>query len=151
MKIGMSMFLWTTHVTPAHETLLRDIKATGFDGVEIPIFEGDPDHFARLGDLLDAIGLQRTAVSAMGDPAMNLIGDARARAAGVAHVRHVLDCAAAFGGGDAERPLAFHTWPLFGAWPYRRGNHPVRRVATRDRRSRGQAWRERGAGGAEPL
>ena len=35
MKIGMCMFLWTTHVTREHEGLLRDIKATGFDGVEI--------------------------------------------------------------------------------------------------------------------
>ena len=97
MKIGMCMFLWTTHVTEAHEPLLRDIRATGFDGVEIPIFEGDTDHYARLGALLDRIGLQRTAVAAMGDPAMNLIGDAAARAAGIAHMRHVIDCTAALG------------------------------------------------------
>ena len=34
MKIGMCMFLWTTSVSKKHEALLRDIKATGFDGVE---------------------------------------------------------------------------------------------------------------------
>jgi D-psicose/D-tagatose/L-ribulose 3-epimerase len=105
MKIGMCMFLWTTHVTEAHEPLLRDIRATGFDGVEIPIFEGDPDHYARLGALLDRIGLQRTAVAAMGDPAMNLIGDAVARAAGVAHMRHVIDCTAALGAKTVSGPL----------------------------------------------
>jgi D-psicose/D-tagatose/L-ribulose 3-epimerase len=105
MKIGMCMFLWTTHVTEAHEPLLRDIRATGFDGVEIPIFEGDPDHYARLGALLDRIGLQRTAVAAMGDPAMNLIGDAAARAAGVAHMRHVIDCTAALGAKTVSGPL----------------------------------------------
>ena len=105
MKIGMCMFLWTTHVTPAHAPLLRDIKDTGFDGVEIPIFEGDTDHFARLGALLDEIGLQRTAVSAMGDPAMNLIGDVQARTAGVTYMRHVLDCAAALGAATLSGPL----------------------------------------------
>lgn len=42
MKIGMCMFLWTTAVGSKHEALLRDIKATGFDGVEIPIFSGAP-------------------------------------------------------------------------------------------------------------
>ncbi len=105
MKIGMCMFLWTTHVTGDHEALLRDIRATGFDGVEIPVFEGDPDHYARLGAMLDAIGLERTAVAAMGDPAMNLIGDAAARAAGIAHMRHVTDCAAALGAKLLSGPL----------------------------------------------
>ncbi len=105
MKIGMCMLLWTTHVTEAHEPLLRDIRATGFDGVEIPIFEGDVDHYARLGALLDRIGLQRTAIAAMGDPAMNLIGDAAARKAGIAHMRHVIDCTAALGAQTVSGPV----------------------------------------------
>ena len=106
MKIGMCMFLWTTHVTKKHESLLKDIKATGFDGVEIPIFEGSPDDYKRLGALLDAIGLERTAVSAMGDPGMNLISpDAGVRKAGVDHVKHVLDCAAALGANRLSGPL----------------------------------------------
>ncbi len=73
MKIGMCMFLWTTNIGPEHEALLADIKATGFDGVEIPVFEGTPDDFAAIGAMLDRLGLERTAVAAMGDPAMNLI------------------------------------------------------------------------------
>ena len=52
MKIGMCMFLWTTAVSKRHEKLLRDIKATGFDGVEIPIFVGAPDDYKKLGELL---------------------------------------------------------------------------------------------------
>ena len=106
MKIGMCMLLWTTHVTSEHEALLRDIKAVGFDGVEIPIFEGSTEHFARLGDLLDSIGLQRTAVAAMGDPAMNLISaDAAARMAGIAHMKYVVDCAATLGARTVSGPL----------------------------------------------
>ncbi len=105
MKIGMCMFLWTTHVTEAHEPLLRDIRATGFDGVEIPVFEGVPDDYLRLGALLDRIGLERTAVAAMGDPAMNLIGDRAARDAGIAHMRHVIDCTAALGARTLSGPL----------------------------------------------
>ena len=101
----MCMLLWTTNVTPDHEDLLRDIRATGFDGVEIPIFDGDPDHYARLGALLDDIGLDRTAVSAMGDPGMNLIGDKAERAAGIARMRHVIDCAQALGAKTLSGPL----------------------------------------------
>jgi D-psicose/D-tagatose/L-ribulose 3-epimerase len=85
---------------------LKDIKATGFDGVEIPIFDGAPDDYARLGDMLDRIGLERTAVSAMGDPAMNLISpDASTRQAGIAYMKNAIDCAAALGAPMLSGPL----------------------------------------------
>lgn len=106
MKIGMCMFLWTTHVTAADAPLLRDIKATGFDGVEIPVFEGEPHDYARLGELLDEIGLERTAVSAMGDPGMNLISpEASTRAAGVSYMQWAIECSAALGAANLSGPL----------------------------------------------
>ncbi|MCA1408918.1 sugar phosphate isomerase/epimerase [Ensifer sp. IC3342] len=106
MKIGMCMFLWTTSVGRKHETLLRDIKATGFDGVEIPIFEGTPDDYHRLGALLDGIGLERTAVSAMSNPSMNLISpDAMTRKRGIAYMQWAIDCAAALGALTLSGPL----------------------------------------------
>ena len=105
MKIGFNMFLWTTNVTRDHENLLRDIKATGYDGVEIPIFDGMPDDYKRLGEMLDKIGLERTAVTAMGDPAMNLIGDDAARKAGIAYMKWALDCTAALGADRIMGPM----------------------------------------------
>ena len=42
MKIGFNLLLWTPHVTAKHRALARsDIKKTGYDGVEMPMFEGD--------------------------------------------------------------------------------------------------------------
>jgi D-psicose/D-tagatose/L-ribulose 3-epimerase len=106
MKIGMCMFLWTTHVGPQHDALLADIRSTGFDGVEVPIFEGTPGDYARLGQRLDGLGLQRTAVSAIGDPALDLISpDASVRRAGVDRMRWVLDCSAALGADRVSGPL----------------------------------------------
>ncbi|YCI06990.1 sugar phosphate isomerase/epimerase (plasmid) [Ensifer sp. D2-11] len=106
MKIGMCMFLWTTSVGRKHEKLLRDIRATGFDGVEIPIFEGTPDDYRRLGALLDGIGLERTAVSAMSDPSMNLISPENAtRKRGIAYMQWAIDCAAALGAQTLSGPL----------------------------------------------
>jgi D-psicose/D-tagatose/L-ribulose 3-epimerase len=106
MKIGMCMFLWTTSVGRKHERLLRDIRATGFDGVEIPIFEGAPDEYRRLGALLDRIGLERTAVSAMSDPSMNLISpDNATRKRGIAYMQWAIDCAAALGAHTLSGPL----------------------------------------------
>ena len=106
MKIGMCMFLWTTSVGRKHEKLLRDIRQTGFDGVEIPIFEGKPDDYRRLGELLDRIGLERTAVSAMGDPAMNLISpDQATRRRGIDYMKWAIDCAEALGAKTLSGPL----------------------------------------------
>ncbi len=106
MKIGMCMFLWTTSVSKKHEALLRDIKATGFDGVEIPVFAGTPDDYKHLGELLDRIGLERTAVTAMGDPAMNLISaDAATRKAGIDYMKWAIDCSVALGAKTLSGPL----------------------------------------------
>lgn len=106
MNIGMCMFLWTTRVGPEHKALIADIGKTGFDGVEIPVFEGTPDDYAVLGAMLDDLGLKRTAVAAIGDPALDLISpDAAVRDAGVAHMRWVLDCTAALGATTVSGPL----------------------------------------------
>jgi D-psicose/D-tagatose/L-ribulose 3-epimerase len=106
VKIGMCMFLWTTRVGPEHDALLADIRATGFDGVEIPVFEGSPADYDRLGKRLDQLGLARTAVSAIGDPAMDLVSrEASVRRAGVDRMRWVLDCSAALGADRVSGPL----------------------------------------------
>lgn len=106
MKIGFCMFLWTTHVTAKHEALLEDIRATGYDGVEIPIFEGRPDDYRRIAAILDRIGLERTAVTAMGDPSMNLIAsDAATRRKGIAYMEWAIDCAEALGARKLCGPL----------------------------------------------
>lgn len=106
MKIGMCMFLWTTHIGPEHEPLLAAIKETGFDGVEIPVFEGAPAHFQKTAKMLDRIGLKRTAVSAMGDPAMNLISaEPATRKAGLEFMEWALECTAALGATQISGPL----------------------------------------------
>ena len=56
--------------------------------------------------MLDAIGLQRTAVTAMGDPAMNLISpDAMTRKAGIEYMKWAIDCTGDAGREDSVRPL----------------------------------------------
>lgn len=119
MKFGFCMLLWTTSVTARHASILRDLKATGYDGVEIPIFGGTPDEYKRLAEMLDRIGLERTAISAMGDPSMNLIGDVAARKAGVAFVKNAIDCAEALGAKVLSGPLHSTLGAFSGAGPTR--------------------------------
>ena len=48
MLLGFNLLLWTTHVEE-HFPLFAALKRAGYDGVELPIFEGEPEHFARIG------------------------------------------------------------------------------------------------------
>ncbi len=114
----MCMFLWTTRVGPEHQLLLEDIRKTGFDGVEIPVFEGNPADYKNLGKMLDGLGLERTAVSAIGDPQLDLISPSKAvRTAAVDHVRWVLDCTSALGANTVSGPLHSVLGQFSGAGP----------------------------------
>jgi D-psicose/D-tagatose/L-ribulose 3-epimerase len=100
------MLLWTTHVTEKHKPILESLKATGYDGVEVPVFEGTPDHFARIGRMLDAIGLQRTAITIVPTEDKNPVGkDPAQRKAAVEHLKHCVDCTAALGADCIGGPL----------------------------------------------
>lgn len=106
MKIGFCMLLWTTAVDESHRALLEDIKATGYDGVEIPIFEGTPDDYASIGKMLDDIGLDRTAIAVIPELSQNpLSEDPAHRQAGADHLRWLVDCAAALGANTIGGPL----------------------------------------------
>ena len=63
MKTGMNLLLWTTHVTAEHFPLLAKLKKAGFDGVEIPLFEGDAAHYKTIRKELDNHGLACTTVT----------------------------------------------------------------------------------------
>ena len=105
MKFGFNLLLWTAHVTPEHEPLLRALKDCGYDGVEIPMFEGDPDHYARLGDLLDRIGLGRSVVSVLGAGCNPLSDDKAQQAAALDRARWCIDNCAALGASILAGPM----------------------------------------------
>lgn len=115
MKIGMNMLLWTGHVTEEHVPTLKALKATGFDGVEVPVFDvSDEAHYRRLAGVLDDIGLERTVVAIIPDEAHSPISpDAAARQGARDHLRRVVDCSAALGGtvlaGPWFQPLGVFT------------------------------------------
>lgn len=108
MKLGFDLLLWTTHVTDAHWPVIEDLKATGYDGVEIPIFEGEAAHYEKLGRRLKDAGLEVTGIGVMADGSA-ISPDATARAGGLEHLRWLVDCTAALGGklvaGPFHQPL----------------------------------------------
>jgi len=99
MKIGMNLLLRTGHVDESHVPVLAALKESGFDGVEVPVFDpSDTAHYRWLGGVLDDLGLERTVVALIPDEAHNPISpDAAARQSGVDHLTRVIDCCAALG------------------------------------------------------
>jgi D-psicose/D-tagatose/L-ribulose 3-epimerase len=106
VKIGFCMLLWTTAVTKKHRKILEDLKATGYDGVEIPVFEGNPEDYRKLGRMLDDIGLERTAIGVIPTVKQNLVSEKEAdRKRGMKHLKWLIDCTEALGGKQVAGPL----------------------------------------------
>lgn len=95
MKIGFNLLLWTGHVTESDFHLFSKLKAVGYDGVEIPIFDvSDPAHFSKVGKAIKDAGLECTAVTVLPDEAHNAISpEAKHRQGAIDHLKAVLDCA----------------------------------------------------------
>lgn len=110
MKAGFGLLIYTTHATEAHLPLLSKIRAAGYDGVEVPVFEGDEAHYARLRSRVADAGLAAMAIGVVPDAARNPMSpDPAARAAGVDHLRWMADCSRALGAevlaGPIHQPL----------------------------------------------
>ena len=99
MKIGFNLLLWTGHVTDENFPVIEKLKAAGYDGVEIPIFDvSSPAHFANIGRVLKDNGLEATAVTVLPDEAHNAISPVAANRQGaIDHLKRVLECAHAAG------------------------------------------------------
>ena len=106
MKIGFNLLLWTINVEDRHMPILEDLKKTGYDGVEVPVFGGDAAQFKALGRRLSDMGLERTAVSALTSTEVNpLADDAAIRGKAVDFMKGVLDGCAALGATRVVGPM----------------------------------------------
>lgn len=98
MLAGFNLLLWTTHLKEELLPQCQAIKSAGYDGVEIPVFEGDPAHFKAMGARLNDMGLRRTAVGIVQSPEANPMSQNIAvRRAGVDHLKWMVECCAAAG------------------------------------------------------
>ncbi|OJU09350.1 MAG: isomerase [Caulobacterales bacterium 68-7] len=106
MKVGFNLYLWTDRVEPRHYAILKDLKAAGYDGVEVPILAGPPEEYARLSRVLDDLGLARTTAGAFLDPGKDPLSPERAvRAAALRDSVEMLDRAQAVGASLMAGPF----------------------------------------------
>ncbi|WP_068266990.1 sugar phosphate isomerase/epimerase family protein [Rubripirellula obstinata] len=96
MKYGMNLLLWNGEVSDDVLVTCEKLKAIGYDGVEIPVFNLDLD-YAAFGKRLDSIGLQRTAATIRGQEDNPISSDQKTRDRGIEQNKKALDCCAASG------------------------------------------------------
>jgi D-psicose/D-tagatose/L-ribulose 3-epimerase len=110
MKTSMNLLLWATHITAEHFPLLAKLKQAGFDGVEVPIFEGDANHYKTMARELKNLGLGATAVTVVGPDANPIDPDPKIRKAAVERHKWAIEMTAIMGGealcGPYHSPLA---------------------------------------------
>ncbi len=117
MRIGMNLLLWTAHVTEAQYPIIDDLKKTGFDGVEVPLFEGDLAHYQKVGKHLQSLGLGATSVTVMNPDSSPVDADAAIRAKAVDRLKDCIDKTAALGGDVLAGPLQSPLGVFTGAGP----------------------------------
>jgi len=110
MLLGFNMLLWTPNVTEEHFPLFAKLKKVGYDGVEIPLFEGTPKSYRKVAQALKDNGLRATAVAVIPDAARDCTSSkASVRNAGLKHLKWAIDCLDAMNGevlcGPFYQPL----------------------------------------------
>ncbi len=98
MRTGMNLLLWTSHVTAEHFPILNKLAKVGFDGVEVPIFEGDEAHYKLIGRELQRVGLKCSTITVCIPDANPISHEASERAKALDRLKWVLDMTAALGG-----------------------------------------------------
>ncbi|MBI1345428.1 TIM barrel protein [bacterium] len=105
MKYGMNLLLWTSDVTEEHFPVLESLKAMGYDGVELPVFDMDLAKFQKVGKKLTELGLERTAVTVCTDTENPISPDKAIREAGLARLKKAVDMVAAAGATHLCGPI----------------------------------------------
>lgn len=96
-KIGMNLLLWGTEINASLFPVLEQIKAAGYDGVEVPIFDTNPDHWEPWRKKLDELGLDRVAVTINGPDHHQISQDPAMRQTTLERNKMALECAQVLG------------------------------------------------------
>lgn len=118
MKIGFNLLVLGGLITDAHASQLQRLAALGYDGVEIPILDGDASHYRKLASYCADLGLERTASSALLGTDNPCSADASIRKAAYDRLRWMIDCAHAL-------QAASICGPLYAPLGYFSGNGPT--------------------------
>ncbi len=117
MRLGMNLFLWTTHVEVVHLPLFERLRQQGFEGVEIPTIRGDLGHYRDVRTALDDAGLGCTTVTFLAPDQDPLSLDSAVRQRGLDHLAWAAEVASTLGAKVICGPLHSALGVFSGAGP----------------------------------
>jgi D-psicose/D-tagatose/L-ribulose 3-epimerase len=98
MAFGISMLLWGDDFRDeSHMALFSKLRDIGYEGVEIPLFQGSPQDYKNLGRRLSELGLRKVGVSVCSPDNDPSSADPAIRTKASEHLRWALECCAAGG------------------------------------------------------
>jgi D-psicose/D-tagatose/L-ribulose 3-epimerase len=92
MKYGMNLMLWADQMHDGLLPALASLKAIGYDGVEVPVFDLDLARWTTWARRLDDLGLLRTANHVIAPEFDPVSPDPVVQARAFEHMQRVVDC-----------------------------------------------------------
>ena len=117
MKYGINLLLWTDRMHDGLMPVLEQVKAMGYDGVELPMFDPNEQLFTDWGKKLNDLGLERTAVTIRGAGDNPISPSANVREAAVTAMKKTVDCCQAAGVSLLAGPTHSAIGEFSGAGP----------------------------------
>jgi len=105
MRIGMNTLLWSFDTREEHFPLFQDLKAAGFEGIELQITDDDEAHYAKAGQVLKDLGLAATGVAGVPEGSNPASADAAERQRALDYLKSQIDKTVALGGDILGGPL----------------------------------------------
>ena len=103
--IGMNLLLWGTEMDDSLLPILSSLREMGFDGVEVPILDTDTQKWKRWSNELNALGMERVAVSLNSAEHQLISPDPAMRNKALEYNKKIVECAAALGPRYLTGPL----------------------------------------------
>jgi len=97
MKYSMNLLLWGNQIDDTLFPTLELIKEIGFDGVEVPIFNTNPEHWFNFRKKLDDLGLSCETDTICGPDNHLISQDPVMRRDTIEHLKRAVDCSLVLG------------------------------------------------------
>jgi D-psicose/D-tagatose/L-ribulose 3-epimerase len=105
MKIGMNLYLWLSRLQPQHFPLLAQLRAAGFDGVEIPVGDYSAGEVSAIRSALADEGLACTVANLLSAQYNPIATEPHIRVAAIDKLRADIDVAHALGAETLVGPM----------------------------------------------
>ncbi len=91
----MNMLLWTNHVTEQHFPVFEKLKDAGYEGIELPLGDGDVAHYNAIGNRIADMNMGVTCVTSLLEDTNIASPDPAIRQAGLDRLKWAIDVAQA--------------------------------------------------------